>query len=468
MTHNQPHYSSQGRYSDSEESGGSGRIALGVAVCVMVLALVAMIWLLQSAVSPDAHVTPAKTTWDTPTPSVTPAQTPTPVVIPQSKVQLTQVCGNGLDTFTDVALTGSGNIIVVGTSQSTDEDYAPYLNDWDYQGTYDTLLIFDSQRRLVSITPSQDTQYFSLDSAPDGTVVVAGQTSSNGVPSPYIARLNPDGKKTWEHTTFTEAEGLRFTVVAAGPDGGFTALAASSVPGKSNQLIKFGKNGAQEWATPLPTDAFYLTDMDIAPDNSIYVVGSEPGDSENAPTNAMVVKVRKDGFVDGIETYGKSLGTVVTGVKAFNEGAYLSGLTPSEEEPSTQDGFLAEINTQGEIVWGEFYGGNGRDALLSLDLTGDGLVAVGYSASLDGDFPSPHGIESGPTDAAIEDALIAEFSKKGEVRWFEVIGGTSTEIMHKVLRTPTGILAIGSLGSTDGSLPTACGDSDGVLAYVEP
>ena len=94
--------------------------------------------------------------------------------------------------------------------------------------------------------------------------------------------------------------------------------------------------------------------------------------------------------------------------------------------------------------WSAVLGGTGDDALLDVAVTGDGVVAVGYTASSDGDFPI-----GSPANG--EDALIVKMTADGNLAWAKTFGGGGDDRFESVAVGPDGrIYAAGVFKGADG------------------
>jgi len=124
-----------------------------------------------------------------------------------------------------------------------------------------------------------------------------------------------------------------------------------------------------------------------------------------------------------------------------------AGVTPTTASPAK-----ANISK-----WTAVLGGNGRDVLIDMALTDDGVVAVGYTRSTNGDFPVPH-------RANWADAVIVKMSADGKLVWAKTLGGTDDDEFDSVIVTPDGhIYAAGVFASTDGDHPVPAGQEQSVV-----
>lgn len=168
---------------------------------------------------------------------------------------------------------------------------------------------------------------------PDGTIYVAGSTSTPNLPAStttpvvpefrslhYVTALAPDGAPRW--TSYVQGwsdssqDPSRGWSLALGPDGavwlagsGAVEVASGLQPqpagGSDGWIAKFSKDGALQFATNLGgSDADWVTGLAVRPDGDAIVVGttasfdfapSPPIDPGCCSLHAFVLRVRADG-----------------------------------------------------------------------------------------------------------------------------------------------------------------------------
>ncbi len=121
------------------------------------------------------------------------------------------------------------------------------------------------------------------------------------------------------------------------------------------------------------------------------------------------------------------------------------------------DGFVAQLDPTGTLVWSTFLGGGGRDRLSGIALGGDRIVVVGTSSASWGSPLSPF---AGGTDVAI-----AALGPGGSLRWTTFLGGPGEETGSAVAAVPGALAAVGvgTEGLPAPLAPYAGGASDAVV-----
>jgi uncharacterized delta-60 repeat protein len=157
--------------------------------------------------------------------------------------------GSGSDSGYSVAVQPDGRILVAGYSfTGTDDDFSVIrLNS---NGSLDTS--FDGDGKLIVPVGSGSDYGLSLSLQPDGKILVAGHSNSNGTDSAFsLIRLNGDGSLD---TSF-DGDGKRIVPVGSSGDIGYSVtvqpdgkilMAGSSVNGTNNDfsLIRLNVDGS--------------------------------------------------------------------------------------------------------------------------------------------------------------------------------------------------------------------------------
>ena len=174
------------------------------------------------------------------------------------------------------------------------------------------------------------------------------------------------------------------------------------------------------------------------------------------------------GFSTGARTYGGTGDDEFDAVALAGDGSIVAAGYASSMDGdfpirhSFGDAVVAKISPQGDLVWATTVGGSDSDFFYGVAVNADGtIIAAGYTASTDGDFP----IAPGHGD----DALLAKFSADGDMIWAKTFGGNGHDQFHAVAIGPDGtIVAAGYTASTNGSFPATKGERSVLLATFSP
>jgi uncharacterized delta-60 repeat protein len=213
-------------------------------------------------------------------------------------------------------------------------------------------------------------------------------------------------QQTWGGDNFDRAEG-----VAVAPDGKIYTVGTTpsfSVGGDSDVfLLNYAPSGTLLLQQTYGTAGGFEdgNGVAIAPDSSIYVVGS----SNNS--KALLVKFDPNGALLWQRTWGGTMGEIAFGVAVSGDDAsvYITGQTLSFGA-GFLDAFLVKFDASGNLVWQRTWGGPINETGQAVAVAGDGSVYVA------GDGNSFFG----------NDAILLKFAADGTLIWQrDWRGGTS-------------------------------------------
>lgn len=226
-----------------------------------------------------------------------------------------------------------------------------------------------------------------------------------------------------------------------------------------------------------------LQSVAIGPDNKIIAVGSTTSDGYN--NAALAIKVNPDGSLVWSKAFGDASGNVEFdcaavapdgAVIAVGQSAAMYGdFAVKYPEQGHGGALVARIGPDGTLLWSKVFGGKSGDSFSGVALTPDGgLVAVGETNSVDGDFPDTH--DTAANGYMSSDAVIMKLNVDGTIAWSTVFGGSNNDSFASVAVGEDGnVVAVGSTNSTDGDFTckaqSGCGmavkvGADGALAWA--
>lgn len=115
---------------------------------------------------------------------------------------------------------------------------------------------------------------------------------------------------------------------------------------------------------------------------------------------------------------------------------YITGETQSEVDISTsgayqtslrgiQNVYIAKFNTNGNIIWATYFGGNGIEYANAIKTDADGNVFIDGLSESDSGIATTGAYQKALS--GVRDALIAKFSEMGILIWATYFGGTRSE-----------------------------------------
>lgn len=158
-----------------------------------------------------------------------------------------------------------------------------------------------------------------------------------------------------------------------------------------------------------------------------------------------VVKLDGAGTIQWQKTIGGNLTDDLRSIQQTSDGGYILGgssfsaISGEKTESSLggRDYWVVKLNTSGTILWQKTIGGNGSDALNSLQQTADGDYILGGSSSSDISGDKTENSWGGSDYWAVKlDAL-------GTIQWQKTIGGNSIDNLRTIKQTADGGYILG-------------------------
>jgi hypothetical protein len=247
---------------------------------------------------------------------------------------------------------------------SDEQGYQTVVREYDAGGDrrWETRLGgADANTQVDGLLPGVDGGYLAYSRQDDGT----------GGMDAAIRKLDADGTEAWsrefgtgDYDAFwrglTVADGYVFAGEYAGADG---------------YVLKTDAEGTEQWTyTPAGEEGSRFEGLAAADDGFLAVGATADGG------DGWAVKLTADGTEEWSETYDAETESWLNDAVAHDEGYYLVGRT-AEGTDDDNDAWVVEIDADGEQVDETTDGGDGEDALYSIEGTVDGgYLAVGWTA----------------------------------------------------------------------------------------
>ncbi|NCA86599.1 MAG: T9SS type A sorting domain-containing protein [Clostridia bacterium] len=222
----------------------------------------------------------------------------------------------------------------------------------------------------------------------------------------------------------------------------FLIICSSAVFSQSFNIDWQSCYGGSDWESPF--DILIL-------DNAYLITGStrsSDGDISyfNGMSDIWLVKISNTGDLLWEKTYGGSQGEGSVRIFEAGEGNYyIMGASNSSDGdifddpyPDSWDLWVLKIDSVGNIIWEEIYGGNGDETVWTGITTEDGgLVALVWTASNDGDVSNYY---------AYYDAWMIKVNSEGEKEWDFTLGTPGMEVGQALIQTSDGGFLAGLSG----------------------
>jgi len=164
-----------------------------------------------------------------------------------------------------------------------------------------------------------------------------------------------------------------------------------------------------------------------------------------------VVKIDSAGNIEWEHAIGGMEGDECLDIIEASDGSYMAlGFTASVDgdvltNHGGTDFWLVQFSAEGEIIWQKTYGGSDSDYPCSIHETGDGgFIMAGKTISTDGDVTSNHGIF---------DFWAVKIDTSGDILWQQCYGGSrSEEAFDMHITNDNGFIFCGTSASSDGDV----------------
>jgi len=218
----------------------------------------------------------------------------------------------------------------------------------------------------------------SIADAPDGNIYIAGGDTALGQ-DVFVAKLDNNGNLIWYKTIGDSERRSALVKLAVAPDGyiyvtGFISIHAF--------VAKLDSNGNLVWFKTIggSRDDYGHT-VAVAPDGSVYVVGVTASYSVGW-YDVFVAKLDSSGNLLWFRTIGGSDDEWGYSIAVAPDGSiYVVGSTRSFGA-GDYDVFVAKLNSDGELLWFKTIGTPSYEEGLDITVAPDGSMYIGGTATL--------------------------------------------------------------------------------------
>lgn len=210
------------------------------------------------------------------------------------------------------------------------------------------------------------------------------------------------------------------------------------------------------WTTRATTDGgFIAVGSTLSSDGEI---GNPLGGQD-----AWVIKVDEAGAIEWEKTFGGTNDEYFRDVLVVPDGYIAVGHSASSDGDLTQnagdsDFWIAKILTNGSIAWSKTYGGSDEDRLFAVEPKGTGFVAFGDTRSNDGDVSN---------NAGLRDFWVMNVNSDGNLEWQRSFGGTDNEWAADLQAVSGGFILAGQTFSSDIDVTNNHGGGDMWLVKID-
>jgi hypothetical protein len=290
---------------------------------------------------------------------------------------------NGNDEHgTAVTGTSDGNIIMVGFSFNTGQNFA-----WAIK----TNAAGDKQWEKP-LSTSADAKPLAVVSSGDGGAIVAGYENTGSSTDGFILKIDGSGNISWKKN-YGGSSDDQFQSLTKNSDGSYTLAGSSKssdgdlTANKGNfdgWILKVDASGNKLWSVTYGgSSEDQLTGITTATDGGYVVAGSSKSSSGDLPGNkggydAWIVKLDASGAKSWVKNYGGVNEEYITGITKTSSGSYvILGHTNSTTGDVTRTfndfgGWLLKFDANGAKTGASTYGDKFDDFTTSIITTQDG------------------------------------------------------------------------------------------------
>ena len=296
--------------------------------------------------------------------------------------------GSNFDIAYAIQNTSDGGYIVAGTTNSSGA------------GSNDAWVFKLNSTGSIIWQKSYGGPYYddaaSIQQTADGGYIAAGTTYSFGAQTGdfWLLRLNSDGSIAWQKTYGGTGDDEAYCVRQTA-DGGYIVAGTTNSFGTIGYdiwLLKLYANGSIAWSKTYGgsyDDKAYSVQQTT--DGGYIVAGSTNSFDGGSYDHAWLLKLNSTGGITWQNTYGGYRNDEASSVQQTADGGYIVAGDTNSSGAGYDDFWVFKLNSNGSLVWSYTYGGaSDYDDAYSIEQTADGgYIVAGTTYSFgagSGDF----------------------------------------------------------------------------------
>jgi len=179
--------------------------------------------------------------------------------------------------------------------------------------------------------------------------------------------------------------------------------------------------------------------------------GLDKKDKTRGESDFWIIKLNAKGNEEWQKTYGGLGQDELKGIVRTKDGGFVLGGSSSSERSAEKvsdnygglDYWVIKIDSKGEFVWQNTFGGIYTDDLRSLLATKDGGYLLGGSSN------SPYGGNKTEKNVGQFDYWIVKIDEKGQLQWQKTFGGTGDDELVALCETNDGNYILGGNSNSE-------------------
>jgi hypothetical protein len=399
--------------------------------------------------------------------------------------------GDGADKIRGIDLAKDGAIFLTGEFGQPSADFLG--KEVTSEGSLDFVVVKlspdGSLQWLATAGGAKIDRGYGVAAADDGGCFVTGHFESaevdfgneqvlrsQGDYDAFVARYDSAGKCLWAfgcggggydygHGIDVDYEGGCVVSGAFAATGHFGDATFSHPKGRRAFLLRVAADGDIRWVREAGTvgDSGTMSGHNVCcdTDGNIFLAGFQRGGarfsesvglSECAVQDVFVARYNLAGDADwALGTGGMSDGLATSVAPDGSGGCYIGGMFKGElslsgktaKSEGAHDAYAARIDAKGNGAWVHHSGGAGTDYGLGMAVAGDGSEGCFMTGEFSGDVTvRGEGSKRGRKGRGEKDAYVVSYSKAGELRLVEYLGGSDNDLSYAIGAAGDGTVVI--------------------------
>lgn len=219
----------------------------------------------------------------------------------------------------------------------------------------------------------------------DGGYAMAGYTWSKGAGRQdfWVIKLYEDGSVEWDRTFGGSEADVIYSIIQTNDKGYVVAGKTQSIAsGEKSWVIKLNARGNQVWDNTFVKRTDDEIFSIIQTQDGGYAVCGYTGDKEWGEVDSWIIKLDQTLNIEWDKIFGGIGWDEANALLQLEDGSFiLFGFVQSKDQ-GREDGWVAKLDENGEMVWDKVFGGSQNDEIFFGIKTADGGYAVcGYTES---------------------------------------------------------------------------------------
>ena len=261
----------------------------------------------------------------------------------------------------------------------------------------------------------------------DGGYIIAGYTWSKGAGRQdfWVVKLYEDGSIEWDRTFGGSEADVIYSIIQTKDRGYAVAGKTKSIAsGEKAWVIKLNTRGNKVWdnsfAKRKDDEIFSI----IQTKDGGYAVCGYTGSKDWGEVDSWIIKLDETLNIGWDKIFGGTGWDETNTMLQMEDGSFIVFGFVQSKDIGREDGWIAKLDENGEMIWNKAFGGSQNDEVFSGIKTADGGYAVcGYTES---------------KGAGGYDAWIAKLDENGEMVWDKAFGGIEAEVANSIIQTRDG------------------------------